>query len=206
MFVLLPSEIWRLRKSIDAERRRRLLSTSFEKMVEQIKMHARLVSYELVHSYKRPDYQRAEIGIELPAALVDLFHSGAGGYRAQFYESPAAGERANHHAINALQELFVLNERIASQSIGHASAKVWIREGAWCDDQLEQDRNLQVERWRDFATKNPPHPDFASICMSLTPERETHLEIKGAWIHKTTGEVLNLKRYRSQTLHEWGFT
>ena len=206
MFALLSAEIWRLRPSIGAERQQRLLDTTFDEIVVQITANARIASCATVRSNEHPDYERVEIAIELPATVVDLFHNGAGGYRAQYYESLVAGEQANRHVIDALQELSRLDSGMASKSIRHGLAKIWIREGRWRDDNLEQDRNLEVKRWQNFAARHRTIPKLEPIWASLTPNRETYLEIKGAWVHKATRYVLDLKPSRSQTLHNWGFT
>jgi hypothetical protein len=97
-----------------------------------------------------------------------LFHNGAGGYGAQFYESIRQGEQANRYILDRLSH-------IDREILKSRTAKIWIYQGQWLRRQRHAMRNLRVERW---------HRNF-HVCPKLvrygylTPDNETRLVIKG---------------------------
>src|SRR5262245_4540195 len=131
MFSKHPPDVWQL--SCESPRTARLLSTSFEEIVDRIVR-------ELSVSEKRDEYGRKVLTLSLPANLVDLFHNGAGGYRAQYYESVSQGETANRYILDRLSHL-------DRELLKSPTAKIWIYKGQWLRHWRHAMRNLRVERW-----------------------------------------------------------
>jgi hypothetical protein len=100
--------------------------------------------------------ERYRVEIRLPCSLVDLFHNGAGGYRAQFYESIELGEEANAYCHDAILSAIKSQETRRDQnwmdtpeaaSLYCETTKVWIHQGLWFHQEWICLRNLQVPRW-----------------------------------------------------------
>ena len=213
IFSIVPPEEWRLDSCIGRERRARLSNTPFEAISEQIAEVASCAGIAMESLDDHPGSNRARVGIELPAELVDLFHNGATGYRAQFYLSPDLGEAANRHILNRLLgPITEWGQGLADwQAIGaslrHTDAKVWIREGTWFEDSKEEDLHLTVLRWRDNAEKMTKWPRFEPHWARVTPKRETILEIKGGCVDGSgKPQEIVLKPDRAVELNEHGFT
>ena len=159
MFSVQPHDVWQLR--CEPSRAARLLSIPFENIVDRI--HA-----ESSVQRKLDEFGRTVLTLTLASELVDLFHNGAGGYRAQFYESIRQDEQANRYILDRLSH-------IDREILKSRTAKIWIYQGQWLRRQRHAMRNLRVERW---------HRNF-HVCPKLvrygylTPDNETRLVIKG---------------------------
>ena len=216
-FVLIEPSIWQLSERIDFSRKSRLLETPFLEIVDRLVASARWTRCLQKSLDARPDYVRAELELMFPTDLVDLFHNGAGGYRAQFYSDMRRGEHANRYVIDSLiaklkQMPIPKGEQdcawgFLEASIHDADAKIWICEdGAWFRDKSDQARNLSVFRWMQNARRIEIEKNFKLRHPYLTPNDECRLEIKGGalddrWVGGTT-----LKPSRSEDIHDLGFT
>lgn len=156
--------------------------------------------------------QRIEAVLELPSDVIDLFHNGAAGYRAQFYQGMDAGVRANRRVIDAVLPSILAGswepspEHIRA-SLGDPDAKVWICEiGGWMDGGPEQ-FGLKVEQWEMNASKFGMQHRFDAHHAWLTPEHVTKLEVKGGCLNEAFEPAgIVLKPNRSQELRDHGFT
>ena len=88
---------------------------------------------------------RARILLRVKPETVDLFHNGAGGYRAQFYCGVRLGDKANRTLLDKLiptigkqcrnRNKWTCPPDFVKASIADGSAKAWIHQGAtWPED------------------------------------------------------------------------
>ena len=216
-FGIAPATEWQLERNVGDARERRLRETSFDSIVEQITKQAELHDYgcEKIHNF--PGSKRVWINLILPRQTVDLFHSGAGGYRAQFYLGIRQGEAANRYLIDSLCAAFKClcaarpkqgcPWEFIEASLCHRDAKIWIHEGAWLSDNIPTDQNLVVDRWEQNADRNTLQHRFEPFWAKLTPDRETQLQLKGGCVDETFQPIdVQLKPSRSQELHDHGYT
>src|ERR1051326_7050118 len=102
-FVHVSSQQWLLRDEIAPERGRRLLhGPTFQEIVSQIIKGSTISNHKRAALRCCPGYFRVEVTLEMSASIVDLFHSSAGGYRAQYFHSVKNGEAANEYAVQQL--------------------------------------------------------------------------------------------------------
>ncbi len=216
-FGIAPATEWQLARNVEEARKRRLLETSFDSIVQQITKKARLHDYGCEEIKDFSGLKRVWIDLSLPPQTVDLFHSGASGYRAQFYLGVQQGEAANRYLIESLLPrlkcLCVARPKqgwhweFIEASLCHRDAKIWIHEGAWLTDIRPTDRNLTVNYWEQNADKITLQHRFEPIWAKLTPESETQLEFKGGCVDMTFKAIdAQLKPSRSQELHDHGYT
>lgn len=214
---------WQLNDRIGSERKARLLSTPFEAIVQRIINEAKITSRRRGHGGCEklvPGASRTEIELSVRCETVDLFHNGAGGYRAQFYRDIRQGEEANRYVINALGEKVRqswmdqadpgFRWEFVDASLRDPDAKIWIFEGDWFDKKSDTDRNLTVDRWAENLDRimplvlklrfEPGHP-------TLTPDNEARLELKGGCVDADHNSIeKRLKPCRSQEIHDYGYT
>lgn len=216
MFGIVPASEWLLSDRVPGWRRERLLNTSFENIIAQLAGSAVVRSAKRKEICKRRGWYRAEVCYQVPAPLVDLFHNGAGGYRAQFYLSVLVGQRANQHVVEALAHQALgycrrspdaaCPEAFVSASLGHWDAKVWIGEGEWLEGIEDERRDLRVARWVANADCDD-HPAFNKWLPLLAPAAEDRIKIKGGLLAADLApSALPLKAKRSQEIHQFGFT
>ena len=217
MFRRVSNEEWRLGSNLNHGRRERLLTSSFETIVDGIVDHMQLCYYKRESVKAHPGSNRVTISISVPESVVDLFHNGAGGYRAQFYVGITEGERANRSVIDAL--LPILKPRVEADpkrgcpwvlveaSLSDVDAKVWIHQGSWLRWRATSDRNLQVQRWIESGDRMTLRNVHLPVWAQLTPASETRLKLCGGAVDaglRTVGA--HLKPYRSMELNDLGFT
>lgn len=215
-FGIIPATEWKLDESIGTERKARLLNTPFGEIVSLITMRGKIVRCTKEPLDKDPRYSRVVVELLLPRKVVDLFHNGAGGYRAQYYLSISEGENANRHVIDALRpeinNWLALHTQlgwsgeIVETSVGHPQTKIWINEGPWQTDGNLFDRNLVVDRWRRNAEIDTKWYRFEKWWAELTPDNETRLALKGGWIDADLRAALKGKQARSYEIHSFGYT
>lgn len=221
MFGNVPVTEWRLHDRIGEERKKRLLDTPFESIVQRIVGEARLHRLHCEPCKKFPGSKRIEIGLTLCSQTVDLFHNGAGGYRAQFYQSIRQGEAANQYVTEALLEKLKgicadqsepgCSWEFIEASLRGPDAKAWIFEGDWFHgNKPEELRNLTVDRWvESLHTIGPALMKlrFERSHPMLTPDNETRLDLKGGCIDGDGNSIgKRLKPCRSQEIHDFGYT
>jgi hypothetical protein len=189
--------------------------TPFKTIVEAITREAKPSCWNMEPIKRFSGHCRAVINLSLSSQTVDLFHNGAGGYRAQYYLDIDLGETTNHYAIDSLiprlRHLYADAqkrrwpwERLET-SLMHSDAKIWIHEGPWTDTPATG-LNLAVERWR---SNKSPHimKRFGAWWAELTPEDQNCLGLKGGCLdgNGAPGNIY-LKPCRSRDIHELGFT
>jgi hypothetical protein len=208
---------WQLESNVGTGRKSCLLKTSFRSIVEQVTNKTALRDYGREKIRKFPGSKRVWIKLVLPRRVIDLFHNGAGGYRAQFYISVEQGEAANRYLINALhnrlKSLCKIHKKrgcdweFVAASLRDPDAKVWIHQGTWLRAKKLNDRNLKVERWLQHERSQNSKIRAKAIWAQLTPNGETVLEIMGGCVDSNLKSIgKELKPKRSQELHRFGFT
>ena len=216
-FGIVPATEWQLKRSIEKARKRRLLEKPFDSIVQQITEQAVLNDYGCEEIEKFPGSKRVRFKLILEPSIVDLFHNGAGGYRAQFYLDILRGQRANRCIIDSLLPLLkCLSAARPKEDCGwgfieaslcHHDAKVWIHEGPWLTDNRSADQNLVIDRWEQNARKITLQHRFEPSWVRLTPKSETQLELKGGCVDETFVPVdVQLKPSRNLELHDHGYT
>jgi hypothetical protein len=214
-FGIVPADEWRLGPNIEAARRFNLLEAPFEAIVGDVVNEAKNFTVQ-----KEPHCKavaaRVLIQLRLCSYGTDLFHNGAGGYRAQFHLGTETGEHANRYVLNALlariEHDFVasrhhdLTWEFIKTSVQSSGAKVWIHEGTWLRLRRHVDRNLKIERWMQSVNVSEKRHKKLYIWAQLTPNCETILEVKGGWLNAGLESAGILKQGRSADLHWLGYT
>ena len=216
-FGIVPGTEWQLGRNVGIARKRRLLNTSFHSIVERVAGQARLYDCRRERIKAYPGSKRVRVKLIVPTQTLDLFHNGAGGYRAQFYLGIRQGEAANRHIITSL---LVVLERLCGvrpkrgccwdfieASLRDPDAKVWIHQGSWLRWSKCTDRNLAVHRWETngkmMILRNKNFPIWAQ----LTPDGEARLDLKGGCVDANFYSLgVQLKPCRSRELHDLGYT
>jgi hypothetical protein len=213
-FGIVAESEWRL-ENIESVRKDRLLRTPFKTILDAVTREATPSCWNIEPIRRFPSHCLAVINLLLPSQTVDLFHNGAGGYRAQYYLDIDLGEKANRCAIDSLvprlrhlyadaQERPWPWERLET-SLMHWDAKIWIHEGRWINDTPATRRNLAVERWR--SNKSPHIMKRFEASAELTPEDQNCLGLKGGCLDGNGAQGnIPLKPCRSRDIHELGFT
>jgi hypothetical protein len=215
--VSVDAEHWRLSERVTAKQRAQLLrGPSFEQIVERIASEMRLVALSRERARKNRLYFRAVLTIEVHASTVDLFHNSASGYRAQYYSSIKAGERANLYALKTLAPRIVrlskaLSKRTCqpgwlARSITDPSAKLWIHQGLWLRHAKSSDAVLLVSRWLKQCRTADPKRRKKAFWATLAPRSESRIDIKGAYFSKSGHALGTLKPSRAADIRNLGFT
>ncbi|MFO1091585.1 MAG: hypothetical protein U1E46_18570 [Hyphomicrobiales bacterium] len=181
----LSEKTWKV-SGIDEDRKRRLLTWEFPNIVQEICRTA--------IPKTAPDSNGIDSVLELHVdpILVDLFHNGSGGYRAQFYEGVTKGRAANTFA---LLKLLPIVRRIDREFKFTSRTTIWICEqGDWFNEEPQRLQNLDVARWRDAEERG------ATRCgklWRLMPYTEHRLVIRNR--KKSSG-------LRGDQIHLWGYS
>jgi hypothetical protein len=147
---------------------------------------------------------------------VDLFHNGAAGLRAQYYQSTGLGDAANITAVVALGQVALsalgshpprgLGGRWAHDSLEDVNAsKIWIYQGRWLRAPAPATRQLFVPRW-DPAGALTPDQRRRRRYAELAPQWENRLVIKGGFRSRDGVALASLKPGRARDIHSDGFT
>lgn len=220
---LLDRRIWIL-TNIGRDRDARLFAVKYPEIVRAIAETAS-ISHDL-ESSNDGSSQRAVIHLTLGTETVDLFHNGAGGYRAQFLISPSVGEQANRFLVSALSERIYStacsrdpdSASFIKASLDDERSKAWISEdGDWFFGRCQPSAAhralmvLQVARWEQAATDQEAakeFPDHAYRWHRLAPHNETVIEIKGGWLDQNHEAVTTGKSNERRTLQisKYGYT
>jgi hypothetical protein len=216
-FGIVPAREWQLKPAVGGSRRKCLLETPFDSIVQQITSEALLSECKWKKIRKIHDARRIFIKLTLAPQTVDLFHNGASGYRAQFYFGIQQGEAANRRLIDSwldkikgvgdIQDKLGCPWEFIEASLRHHDVKVWIHEGGWLSDNKPMNQNLTVDRWERNAHKITLAHRFEPSWARLTPDSEAHLELKGGCLDQAFHPIdVLLKPTRSSELHEHGYT
>ena len=213
-FVRIRRQDWRLAGHTSADQRDRLLAaTTFEAIVAIIAREARVTACGCEPKDDEPTYHRAVVTLELPSTLVDVFHSGCAGIRAQYYRSPDFGDRAKRYAIARLMSVIERALRTSEdwpwikESLTHHDAKVWVHEGTWFRQRQKGERRLRVARWIKARPSGSRRERRKRRWAMLTPTTETRLEVKGAFLDdQSVWFGRSSKPRRAREIHENGYT
>jgi hypothetical protein len=216
-FKVVSEDTWRFSGRVRGGRRKKLLKTPFEDIVERIEKEALLGSHYREPIRRHPGSHRIVLKLVMSAEALDLFHNGAGGYRAQFLAGALEGIAAKRFVIGVLLRRLerLGNARLAGEctwdflerSLCDPDAKVWIHQGTWFRQSRLLDRNLVVERWCRNGEEMVLRKGRMPIWAKLTPSCETRLELKGGCLDATNKTIgVQLKPHRSCELHCLGYT
>ena len=214
-FAAIPADTWRHQSNRHGQRL--LKRVTYDQIIAKIVDEARVVFHKRERARKNTEYFRALVTIEVHPSTVDLFHSSASGYRAQYYHSVALGEFANRYAIQRLVprvlDLLKGHEKHTCQrpwlemSLGSDDAKVWIHQGHWIRYARAEDRILRIERWVHEESCCPdPEGRKKARYAALTPSAESRIDLKGAFFTLTGQPLGTLKPTRAWDIHDLGFT
>lgn len=220
-FRRVSSKDWSISDSVSPKRRSRLLRETFPKIVELLCTTLKSVTARRaknrcpVHGFPPKSLVRTELTIYFPRYVVDLFHNGAGGYRAQYYLSPKLGDHANavccKRLLAAVESERALHPRYqdgkSRRSLNSVHAKVWIGQGRWLWERRIAVRNLTARRWAQAEAKNKRAKQF-QIWAKLMPSDEDRIRLFGAWVEQSTGRPIGRpsKSNRAEEISKIGFT
>jgi hypothetical protein len=216
-FDVIGPEIWKLRADLSVGRRDLLLhGPSFETIVGTMADELKVVAVSRNRASANRSFFRATITLRLGSSTVDLFHNSATGYRAQYYSSPEAGERANMYVVNTLATRIIkMLERSPKRtcppnwvalSLRNEAAKVWIHQGRWLRNAKASDGVLFVPRWINERHASDPVRRKRARWSVLAPDNECRVDVKGAYLQLDGASLGTLKPTRPNDIHELGFT
>ncbi len=220
-FRRVSSKDWSISDSVSPKRRSRLLRETFPKIVELLCTTLKSVTARRaknrcpLHGFAPKSLVRTELTFYFPRYVVDLFHNGAGGYRAQYYLSPKLGDHANAvcckrllAAVESARALHLQHQDAKSRcSLNSAHAKVWIGEGRWLRERRIAIRSLTVRRWAEAEAKDKKTKKH-QIWAKLMPSDEDRIRLFGAWVERSTGRPIGRpsKPNRAKEISKIGFT
>ena len=214
-FVRVPETEWRINGTDEASSKLHY-APEYEHLVHVIASTATVAECRRESLTRRPAYHRAVVRFAVGTDLVNLFHSAATGYRAQYYASPEIGNEANTLMVRALgaRAVALLASRSKrtcplewlSSSLEESSAKVWIHQGVWLRHARCSDERLRVERWIRHRDDVDVKLRRKARWAALIPDSEGFLELKGGFISHQGAGIVALKPRRARELHEHGFT
>lgn len=215
-FTLVSSAIWPFSHKIAKTRREELYAFEFGQIVGMLVSGAQrsMVRGEFNNDpsggYLRHSLVRYRVRLLTDAKAVDLFHNGAGGYRAQYYSDPSIGELANQYVCRHLSELVISwgCSSAARSSLSAGSAKAWIAQGRWIRPPRKNLQNLFVERWMCDPRTADAHRRKLWKFSQLTPGEEDRVDLIGGWLRRSDFSSLSVdyKSGRSAQIHFRGFT
>jgi hypothetical protein len=218
-FIVAPSSIWNLSDRIVGDRKSRLLTFAYDRIIGDLVSDFEVDEVRCVRSWKRPECHRIEIAIFVPSRIVDVFHNGAGGYRAQFWRSPQLGEMGNRTVLDMIalrlaklrrgrRDIDFLWPTLFS-SISSAAAKIWIQENdgsGWRDDTRPEKLDLFVEDWTTRDSEFSISKRVVRNWSKLAPEHVSYVDIKGGWLNRQLEPIETFKPQRSIEIHSIGYT
>jgi hypothetical protein len=221
MFVQVPASEWLFSQQVNPVRAQMLHSSRWNEIVREIVAGASYHDYDYEEGRPGGKFDgcwRPTITVHVAAPIVDRFHNGAGGIRAQHYDGPRTGMRATQDICAAMLATLV-NMWIAKDglewhndvraSFASPFAKAWIDQGSWILTKPLAMRNLLVPRWVVAnATRTPPDkPAGFRFWASLMPDIEDRLDFKGAWVKN--GVVFDdgaVFMRQAQENHDFGYS
>ena len=215
-FACIDPTIWRLSNDIGPKWRTVLLDAiAYEQVIEKVASEAQVVELHRNQAEECPGYYRALVTIKVSPKACALFHSGCSGYRAQFYQNTAIGERANRLAVETLLQAIdsqlgetrSMSRAWIQASLSGSATKSWIHQGPWLRYRRRSNRLLAVSRWTKELLSESKGRRKLALWASLVPLDEDRIDIKGVYL-TLNGQPLSrtLKEGRSRTIHELGFT
>ena len=190
-------------------------ASTFESVVRQLCASIRVVQVRRNRAKTAAGYFRASVRVRVLRRSCTVFHSARSGYRAQYYDSVANGERANAFAVSALvaairaqlTDTRLMTKDWMERSLLGRHAKVWVHQGHWLRQSRRRDQLLLVRRWtRELDSEDKKRRKLARWAR-LVPHQETAIDIKGAFL-TMDGKSLtsNSKPARGSQIHDLGFT
>jgi len=180
-FACIGREVWCLSGDLSRKWRALLLQgPPFEQGIETLASEARVAACSREACDDVPGYYRAVVTVLVRAESSAWFHSGNCGYRAQYFQSAAVGERANRCAVETLVQALDAQLRGTRsmpqpwlmESLHGGGTKIWIHQGLWFRYRRRADRQLAVSRWAaELQSQNEQRRKLA-LWASLVPLNE----------------------------------
>lgn len=217
-FSVAPSSEWVLADSLQSQRRDWLLRvTSFERVIAALVTTCSRLSFHRERA-KSHAGARCIVTIEVSPEQLDRFFNSSCGYRAQYLASPREAHLADQCVVESVLPLAIaalasrpqrlVDRPFVEASLCHPWAKVWPHQGLWLRRAKLVDRILLVPQWQQqLRTTRSSHQRQLAVWGSLAPARESHLQVKGGFVH--AGKHLRLGKpqsERAQEIHKLGFT
>ncbi len=224
---LSPKRFWIIASSVPARRRRALTgSASFSSIVSELRPKE-ILDFDVVEMRERAGFVRCELVFSCSPTAADQWHNSRGGIRALYCLDPKLGEIAEQYAISRLWPQIERLRTLHPKFCGYAShlvraslldmfSKICIARGRWMVFSRIADRQLLVPEWVSvWQSRSPPYTKAQLRARKLARwgallPKETRIQIKGGWIHRTTARSLGRraadKEDRSDELHHYGFT
>jgi hypothetical protein len=165
------------------------------------------------HAWRRPVFT-----LSCDPDLVDLFHNGRRGYRAQYHAGIEKGEAANTKLLESLTSKLVdawlawkhrpYDEAWVRRSLDPFVAKIWIHQGHWSRgwDRRKIRIELQVDAWLLHKDSRNASVRKKVKLGALCP-REDKLIVKGAFLNAHgVGQLPKPPSERAKQIHQYGFT
>lgn len=207
-------EDWNLDGLPSARRSTLLEMTPFHEIVAGIAGAASLTKTATAHHRRHGGHRRIELEFSVPQAMVDLWHNGRGGYRAQYLLSEANGRQANSFAVSTIARslgadlsaacLAQDNWLVAGLIAGRG--KIWIGEGLWS---RAPRRELVVPLWRRREPCDGVSPERALKLMRMgaaAPGSEGRLRMKGEWLGEGGVALGEPTKPRASEIRLYGYT
>lgn len=221
MFAQIPAEIWQFSPGVKGVRANSLRTWAWADIVETILREAVFHECEAEEGDVGKKFEgmwRPTVTIRVAASTVDLFHNGAGGIRAQHYQSVQYGVLATQDICRRLRPKLrefwsskARNPRLADfdASFKSESCKAWIHQGTWHRQARPVHRTLRVQRWLGALAAGVPEGKSARFKYwpLLMPEDETRIDFKGSWVKdgvvQDDGTVFTRQAFEN---HEYGYS
>jgi len=217
MFARIDQDCWRIAKTVPTARRYKLLNAPDFPTIVDLVVGAVVKVVVAREACNNPtEYFRVVATLHCSSvSVVDFFHNGNTGYRAQYLMDPSLGEAANAYCTERFAVL--VEARIkkklppgwtldwALSSIRDKAAKSWIHQGLWIRHADEECQDLNVESWLNFDRTDKVARKKARYGRQL-PSEENRIDLKGAWVSMDLRRLGSLKVERANDIHRYGFS
>jgi hypothetical protein len=162
-----------------------------------------------------PGYERIWIDFPVRPTLFDQFFNGRSGYRAQHYASPQNGEAFNRLLLETIApSLLEISRKEFTPEFFRQSLLGAYTKFCFPKTLTDQANNpflarlresIAVPKWRKYWEPKAP-PRKGLLAPLQDPEGECSILINGTFIDPKTGDEWEQKPFRSQQLHDEGWT
>jgi len=210
---------WRYSESLPWSRRHKLSNcVAFGELASRIAESAACGKPATEFLESRWAWRRPVFTLSCAPDLVDLFHNGQRGYRAQYNACEKRGEAANAKILALLTPKLIAawlkwerrpyDEAWLRQSLDPAGAKIWIHQGRWSLgwDRREITVELCVDSW--LAHAHSPHKEIRrKVKLGALCPREDKLVVKGFFLDAFgVSQTPKSLTERATQIHRYGFT
>ncbi|MGE0800955.1 MAG: hypothetical protein AB7G13_33005 [Lautropia sp.] len=225
-FVRQPPEIWIISDRTEPNRRNHLLhGPDYSDIIAMMASSCMEVEASREGMKSNRQIRRLHARLTFPEELVDLFHNGSAGYRAQYLASVELGKLANDLAVKSFSRCVLdalaerpkrtLADEWSLRSLQSPGAKVWIHQGPWFRAASRAQGLLSVAQWNAAAqaplmkAKNSSSKTAAgefALWAAQLPDSECEIHLMGGWLHADGRSYGTAKPQRAEDIHRRGFT